>query len=108
MRMAKSFRIAFLEALKLTSWSVPEVARRSGVSPDQLNKLKQRDGAKTNVEDARAVANAFGYSIDEFLEDSLPQDRAVAADLWRQLTERERYLIKAAAKEIPGQDQPQD
>lgn len=105
--MAKLFRIAFLDALKLTSWSVPEVARRAGVSADQLNKLKQRDGSKTNVDDARAIANAFGYSLDEFLADNLPQDRAVAADLWRQLSERERHLIRSAAKDLPEPGQHQ-
>lgn len=101
--MAKSFRTAFLEALEITQWSVPEVARRSSVSKDQLNKLKQRDGAKTNVDDAREVANAFGYSLDEFLNDQLPADRDKAALIWRQLSERERHLIKAAAKELPDE-----
>ena len=101
--MAKSFRDAFLEALTISGWKVPEVARRSGVSQDQLNKLKQRDGAKTNVDDAKAVANAFGYSLDEFLEDEFSQDRDRAAAIWRQLSERERHLIRTAAAELPEQ-----
>lgn len=38
--MGKTFRIAFIEALEMTGLSVAEVARKSGVSKDQLNKLK--------------------------------------------------------------------
>ncbi len=101
--MTKSFREAFLEALDLTGWSVPEVTRRSGVSSDQLNKLKQRENAKTNVDDARLVANAFGYTLDEFLSDQLSDDRKELADLWRQLTSRERTLIRSAAQALPSQ-----
>lgn len=100
--MAKTFRTAFLEALELTGWSVPEVTRRSGVSTDQLNKLKQRENAKTNVDDAQLVANAFGYTLDEFLSDTLAQDRDETAALWRQLTERERQLIRNAAQDLPS------
>lgn len=101
--MPKKFREAFLEALQLTQWSVAEVARRAGVSKDQLDKLKQRENARTNVDDARAVANAFGYTIDEFLDDQLADDRNEAARLWRQLSEREIHLLRSAAKELPEQ-----
>lgn len=102
--MSKSFRIAFLEALDATGWSMPDLARRSGVSVDQLNKLKQRETAKTNVDDAKLVANAFGYTLDEFLQDDLAKDRDQAASLWQQLTDRERHLIKSAAANPPDLD----
>lgn len=106
--MARPFREAFLEALEQTGLKVPEVARRSGVSADQLNKLKQRESAKTNVDDARLVANAFGFSLDEFLMDETPAHREETATLWRQLSERERVLLSTAAKELPAQAQTED
>jgi len=106
--MGKTFRIAFIEALEMTGLSVAEVARKSGVSKDQLNKLKQRDNAKTNVDDAKLVANAFGYTLDEFLSDNLRHDTDEAVRLWLKLTEMERHLIRIAAKELPFDDPHQD
>lgn len=106
--MSKSFRTAFLEALDATGLSVPEVARRAKVSVDQLHKLKQRERSKTNVDDAKRVANAFGYTLDEFMQDELATDRDQAASLWRQLSARERHLIKSAAADLPAQDRDQD
>ena len=106
--MAKLFRTAFLEALELTKWSIPRIADASDVSKDQLNKLKQRETAKTNVDDARKVANAFGYTLDEFLDDQLLSDRDEAASLWGQLSDREKHLIRASAKELPDLDHVED
>lgn len=100
--MPRDFRNSFLKALEATGWTMPELAARSGVSKDQLNKLKQREGAKTNIDDAVAVANAFGYTIEEFLDDEIVKDRNEAAQLWRQLTDRERHLIISAARELPA------
>lgn len=95
--MVKTFREAFLEALDATKTPVAEIARRSGVSREQLNKLRQREGAKTNVDDARRVAAAFGCSLDEFLGERVSTDRGEIANLLAQLTPEERdFLIRAA------------
>lgn len=106
--MVKTFRDAFLESLEITGLSVSQVAKKSGVSKDQLNKLKQRDNAKTNVDDAKLVANAFGYTLDEFLSDNLRHDKDETVRLWLKLTEMERRLIRSAAKELPFDDPHQD
>ena len=102
--MGKTFRVAFVEALEMTGLSVAEIAKKSGVSKDQLNKLKQRNNAKTNVDDAKLVANAFGYTLDEFLSDNLRHDKDETVRLWLKLTEMERRLIRSAAKELPFDD----
>lgn len=65
--MTQTFRSALLIAIERENISIAEVARRSGVSKDQLNKLKQRESAKTNVDDANKIAKSFGKTLDHFL-----------------------------------------
>lgn len=95
--MTKLFRDAFIEALDRSGWSVAYVAKVAGVSAQQLHKLKQGKALSTNVDDALRVAHVFGVSLDEFLEDRTVQDREAVADLWRQLSDAERDLLRAAA-----------
>jgi len=99
--MALKFRDAFLAALKVSNRSIPEIAAAAEVSKDQLNKLKQRPVASTNVDDAVRIANAFGLDIAEFLEDNTAQDRAAILGLYSQLTDRERSILLAASKANP-------
>lgn len=97
MRMSKNFRDAFLAALNETGLTVAEVARRAGVSKDQLNKLKQREAAKTNVDDAKRVAAAFGSTLDEFLDGQEPLAQSELIGLLSQLGPQERdFLLKSA------------
>lgn len=96
--MAKPFREAFIEAVEGSGVSVAEVALKSGVSKEQLNKLKQRPGAKTNVDDAIKVAGYFGKTLDQFLEDDEALIRSEIVDLYNQLTDQERQMILGAAK----------
>ena len=93
--MAKRFRIAFLERLEQTGETVADVARGAGVSVEQLKKIKQRDDASTNVDDAVKVAHYFGLSMDEFLGDTQIQDRQEMLETYFQLSAEERALIKA-------------
>ena len=95
--MAKRFRQALIEHLDKTGKTVAEVARATGVSPEQLKKVRQRDTASTNVDDAVKVAHYFGVSIDEFLGDTTIQDRSEMLDLYSQLSEQEQaFLIDVA------------
>jgi transcriptional regulator with XRE-family HTH domain len=74
--MPKTFRQALLDFLDGGCMKLPEIAERSGVSLEQLKKVRQRAASSTNVEDAFKVANACGFSLDEFLADAtraLPQ-----------------------------------
>lgn len=56
----QSFREKFIAALAESGLSVAEVARRSGVGYDAINKLKTREGAKTSAENAAAIASVLG------------------------------------------------
>jgi hypothetical protein len=95
--MAKTFRSALLDALKETGLPLSKVAAGSGVSYDQLKKLRQRPLASTNVDDARAVANFFGVSLDQFLDDTSLSARVELVDLRNRLTPEELEILKAAA-----------
>lgn len=106
-RMTKRFRDAFLEALAATGTSLRKVASETGISEDQLKKLKQRESASTNVDDAIKVANFFGYTLDEFLEDETVQDRAEIVRLYMQLSPRERAILRAASRE-QGEPAPEE
>ncbi len=96
--MTKTFRAALLQALEETGLPLSKVALGSGVSYDQLKKLKQRPHASTNVDDARAVANFFGVTLDQFLGDTTVSARAEIIDLYNRLTEEEIEILKAAAR----------
>lgn len=92
--MGKTFREAFLEALEASGLTVAQVAAQSGVSYEQLKKLKQRDTSKTNVEDARRVAHAFGKKLDEFIDDPDLEAQAEIVSLYNALPpELQRELL---------------
>lgn len=106
--MNRTFRDAFLEALETTGQTLPQVARGSGVSVDQLKKLKQRDTASTNVDDARQIARHFNMSLDAFIDRRQPSEDVEMLDLLHQLTPEERRFLRNAAKaQIESRDQSQ-
>ena len=102
MGMAKTFRAALLAHIEASSLSLKEVADRSGVSYEQLKKVRQRDTASTNVDDARRVANVFGLTLDEFLDDRTIEDRIELVRLYNELSPQERRLLQAAAAGLSG------
>jgi transcriptional regulator with XRE-family HTH domain len=96
--MTKTFRSALLDALEETGLPLSKVAEGSGVSYDQLKKLRQRPNASTNVDDARAVANFFGVTLDQFLDDTSLLARVELAEFYNRLTDQEIEILKAAAR----------
>ena len=96
--MVKTFRSALLDALKETGLPLHRVAVGSGVSYDQLKKLRQRPNASTNVDDARAVANFFGVTLDQFLDDTSLPARVELVEFYNRLTDQEIDILKAAAR----------
>lgn len=106
--MTKLFRDALLEAVKARKTSLKAVSEGAGVSYEQLKKVSQRPSASTNVDDAVKVANFFGLTLDEFLEDALATDRAAVVHLYTQLSDRERRLLRAASDAIRAQDHEED
>jgi hypothetical protein len=73
--MAITFRAALLKAMEATQVSISDIAAGSGVSYEQLKKIRQRPKASTNICDARAVARFFGVTLSDFLEDWPTNDR---------------------------------
>ena len=96
--MVKTFRSALLDALEETGLPLSKVAVGSGVSYDQLKKLRQRPHASTNVDDARAVANFFGITLDQFLDDTSLSARVELVEFYTSLTDTEIEILKAAAR----------
>ena len=63
-----SFRDSFVRHSE--GVSIVDIANATGISKHQLYKLKQRETATTNVEDAIKIARYFGMSLDDFLNES--------------------------------------
>ena len=103
--MTKTFREAFTEMVKRPEWSIRRVAALSGVSEEQLKKVNQGKSLTTNVDDAVRVANAFGLTLDEFLDDTTAIDRMRVVDLYSQLSEAERAILRDAARGRSDQGQ---
>lgn len=106
--MTKTFRDALMDRLDATGMPLKEVAERAGVSYEQLKKVKQRADASTNVDDARQVANAFGLTLDEFLDDRTIEDRIEVVNLYNQLSPTERRFLKAASAKSDDPSLPQE
>ena len=96
--MVKTLRSALLDALKETGLPLHRVAVGSGVSYDQLKKLRQRPLASTNVDDARAVANFFGVTLDQFLDDTSLSVRIELLEFYNRLSDQEIEILKAASR----------
>lgn len=96
--MTRTFRTALLKYLASSGTTVAELARQTGVSKDQINKLKQRENAKTNVDDALKIAQHFGVSLEEFLEDPELATRSEIVALYSQLSAAEQEMLLAAAQ----------
>ncbi len=108
MAMVKSFRTALLEYAEATGTALKVVAERAGVSYEQLKKIKQREDASTNVDDARRIANAFGLTLDEFLDDETIEARIAVVELYSRLSPQERRILQAAAADRADHPDPQE
>jgi transcriptional regulator with XRE-family HTH domain len=107
--MAKRFRDALLERVAPAGpLTLQEVARRAGVSYEQLKKVGQRENASTNVDDARKVANVFGLTLDEFLDDRTIEARIQVVELYSRLSPQERRLLQAASSGLGDQGADQE
>ena len=98
--MIRTFRDAFIEVLQESGDTIANVARGSGVSEEQLKKLKQRPGAATNVDDAARVAAYFGLGLDEFLRAPELADRIAIASLYNRLPDELKRQLQAYGQEL--------
>lgn len=97
--MTRKFRDAFLDALNQSGLSLRAVAIGSGVSESQLKKLKQRENATTNVDDARKVAEFFGLGLDTFLDAPGLSRPVEIVELYSRLPHRLKQEFQAYAEE---------
>ncbi|WP_406735880.1 hypothetical protein [Thioclava sp. GXIMD4215] len=96
--MTMRFRDALLSRVGGPSQpSLRAVCEAVGVSYEQLKKLKQRDTASTNADDAVKIAAYFGLTLNEFIADDLTEDRLELARLYAALSAEERQFLRAAA-----------
>lgn len=98
--MPRSFRDAFVQALTRSGLSLRAVAIGSGVSESQLKKLRQRENATTNVEDAKKVAAFFGLGLDDFLDDPELSAQVEIAALYSRLPDPLKQAFQAYAQEL--------
>lgn len=69
--MQRTFRDAFLAAIKSTGKSMRQVALDADVSYEQLKNLAQGKSKSTNVDDAVRIAASFGTNLEGFLDGQL-------------------------------------
>lgn len=106
--MLRKFRDALIDNLARTGVTVAQLARDTGVSEEQLKKVRQHEGASTNVDDAVKVAHYFGMSLDEFLNDQTVAIRAQVLGLYERLTPEERRLLQGLAQGRSAQGRAAD
>lgn len=63
----EQFREALIRRVQASGITITDLARRTGVSKPQLDKLMQRRVHATNVEDAAKLARFFGETVEDFL-----------------------------------------
>ena len=101
--MTKTFRQALIDALTQTGRPLSEIADKSEVSYEQLKKLRQGRSQSTNVDDAIRVANAFGVSLEEFVDDRTVIARTEIVRIYNELEPQERQYLLASAKGIAAE-----
>lgn len=95
--MQKTFRDRLLEEIDRQGLTLADVARKAGVSYDQLKKLRQRPVASTNIDDARKIIAALGLTVDQFFEEEVEAQVRQAAE-WLSLPEELRAKALAFAE----------
>tara|TARA_R110002020_G_scaffold52528_2_gene147507 strand:- start:50 stop:391 length:342 start_codon:yes stop_codon:yes gene_type:complete len=94
----RTFREALLDKLEETGTSLRQVAEGSGVSYEQLKKLKQIESRTTNVEDAMKVAKFFGLTTEQLISGRKASDQDEILGLLESLSDRARSFLITAAK----------
>ena len=93
-----TFRVALISHLNRTGVSLRKVADGSGVSYEQLKKLKQVEDRTTNVEDAMRVARFFGMTVEEFILGKKSTSPLEIVQILSRLSPQSREVLSNAAK----------
>ena len=106
--MTKNFRDALIEQMRNNKVSAQRLADATGVSKHQIDKIRQRETASTNVDDAIKIAGFFNMTLDEFLNDPTIKQDVEIVSLLHQLEPHERdFLLNAAKAQIDARNQSQ-
>lgn len=84
--------IARMAAAGITS---AELHRRTGVSKDTIDKLRQRTIEQTTVDNGVRIANFFGQSVDEFVGAAPAGDVPAIAALISRLSDHDQEIVRA-------------
>jgi transcriptional regulator with XRE-family HTH domain len=104
----RNFRESLLQKLNETGISLRQVAEGSGVSYEQLKKIKQIETRSTNVEDAMKVAHYFGLTLDELMTDQEASGQLEIIGLLESLSvEARTFLINAAKAQLVAEQSVQ-
>lgn len=98
--MSKSFRESLMNHISDGTTSLRAISESTGVSYEQLKKLKQGKSLTTNVDDAILIASHFGLTVDEFMGDRSKTYRAEILELFDALSSEEQDFLLAAARGI--------
>lgn len=93
--MAHDFQNALKWHMEKHKTKIVDLVQATGVTRDVINKLKGRDGASTNAENAILIAAFYGKSLNQFIqcEDVSPEGQA--QNVFELLTPEERQLLQA-------------
>ncbi len=95
-----------MEAIEDSGKSLKSVADAAEVSYEQLKKLKQNKSKSTNVEDAMAIANVFGKTLEEFMGGEEVSEGAEIALLLSKLSDQDRRTVLNFAKAQTENERP--
>ena len=98
--MKNGFRDAFLWHLDRHDGTLIDIARKSGVSRDTLNKLIARENSSTNVENAIAIARYFGKTLEQFIACDAVKEPDRLPALTRLLSDEEKRLVEAMVRGV--------
>jgi len=98
--MVRTFRDALIHALDGTGVSLLSLSNETGVSYEQLKKLKQNKSKSTNAEDAVKIARFFGVSLEEFLDRPALEDQIEILKIYNRLSQRERDILLGSARGV--------
>ncbi|PNW61799.1 UNVERIFIED_CONTAM: hypothetical protein BEN50_25730 [Euhalothece sp. KZN 001] len=93
--MKEAFRESLIEHLERHQVSLAELARETGVSLPQLQKLSQRRTVAPNVHDAVRIARYFGKSVEAFCGEEENAELESLLGLIARLTPEQREIVEA-------------
>ncbi len=98
--MGITFRKALLSALGSSGKPLEQIAQEAEIALEQLEALVLSDEAIFSVDDAIKVAQSFGTTLDQFLEDSSLSGHVQIAQLYSSLPPLLKAQLEAYAREL--------